>query len=103
MCDKTVDSYIQALKFVPDCFTASNMIQKRDGAVFSNDNIVFGDLDFWFSLAMIQALKGLTSTTLDGINFDDNDFMIVNQKLLVMWDLWLVIIDIVNAKHLKNR
>lgn len=79
------------------------MIQKRDGAVFSNDNIVFGDLDFWFSLAMIQALIGLKSITLDDINFDDNDFVIVNQKLLVRWDLWLVIIDIGNAKRLKNR
>lgn len=103
MCDKTVDSDIQALKSIPDCFAASNMIQKRDGAVFSNDNIVFGDLDFWFSLAMIQALIGLKSITLDDINFDDNDFVIVNQKILVRWDLWLVIIDIGNAKHLKNR
>ena len=48
MCDKAVDSYIQALKSVPDWFAASNMLKKRDGVVFSNDNIVFGDLDFGF-------------------------------------------------------
>ena len=36
MCDKSVDSYLLALKFVPDWFVTSNVID------------VFGNLDFDF-------------------------------------------------------
>ena len=45
MYDKAVDSCLLALKFVPDCFIKSKMIEKIDCAVFSDDCIVFGDLD----------------------------------------------------------
>ena len=40
-----VDSYLLALKFVPDWFVTSNMDEKRDTAVFYIDYIVFGKLD----------------------------------------------------------
>ena len=45
MCDKTVDSCLLALKFVPDCFVKTKMIEKLDSAVFPDDYIVFSDLD----------------------------------------------------------
>ena len=59
MCDKAVDSYLLAVKFVPDWFVLSKIIEKHDNAVFSDKNIVFGDLksDFFLQfLAIIQAL-----------------------------------------------
>ena len=45
ICDEAVDSYLLALKFVPNCFVSCKMIEKGDNAVFSNDNIVFDDID----------------------------------------------------------
>ena len=42
VCDKAVENFLLALKFVPYRFVTSMMIKKRDTAVFS---IVFGDLD----------------------------------------------------------
>ena len=42
MCNKAVDSSLQALKFVPDSFVRSNLIEKLDSTLFSNDYIVFG-------------------------------------------------------------
>ena len=51
MCDKAVDSYLLAVKFVPDWFVLSKIIEKHDNAVFSDKNIVFGDLksDFFYN------------------------------------------------------
>ena len=45
MCDKAVDFYLLALKFVPDWFIADKMIEKLDNAIFSNFYLVFGDID----------------------------------------------------------
>ena len=45
MCNKAVDSYLPTLKFIPDWFVISEMIEKANDAVLSNDDIVFGDLD----------------------------------------------------------
>ena len=42
MCNKAVDSSLQALKFVPDSFVTSKMLEKIDSTLFSNDYIVFG-------------------------------------------------------------
>ena len=45
MFDKAVNSYLLALKFVSDLFVTKNMVGKLDNAVFSNDDIIFGDTD----------------------------------------------------------
>ena len=45
MCDKAVDTYVQTLAFVPDWFVMSKIIDKIDNVVFSDDYIVFGDID----------------------------------------------------------
>ena len=39
--DKTLDDFLPALKFVPNCFVTSKMIKKLDDALFSNDDILF--------------------------------------------------------------
>ena len=36
LCDKAVDAFLPALKFVPDCFVTNKMLEKLDVAVFSN-------------------------------------------------------------------
>ena len=48
MCDKVDGFYLIALKFVPDSIVTNSMIDKLNGAVFSDDYIVFGDLDSRF-------------------------------------------------------
>ena len=53
MCSKSVDFYLLALKPVVGCFFTINKI--LDNAVFSNEYIVFGNIDsnLLHSLAMI--------------------------------------------------
>ena len=41
MCNKAVDAFLVTLKFVPDWFLASKMIEKLDDGLFSNDNTIF--------------------------------------------------------------
>ena len=45
ICDKAVDTFMSALKFVPDQFVMNKVIEKLDNAVFSNNDIVSGDID----------------------------------------------------------
>ena len=46
LCDKAVDAFLPALKFVPDCFVTNKMLEKLDVAVFCNDDIVFVNVDY---------------------------------------------------------
>ena len=76
MWDKFVDSCLLALKFVPDWFVTSNRIEKFDSVVFSNDYIVFSDLNSDFVTFFI----GFNSITLDNVNLYDNDFNYCDPK-----------------------
>ena len=49
------------------------MIEKLDNAIFSNDYIVFGDLDSDF-VAFFSSGIGVNSLTLANTNLDDNNF-----------------------------
>ena len=40
-CDKSVDDFLQASKFVSGWFITSKMIKKLDGALSTNDDILF--------------------------------------------------------------
>ena len=54
MWGKAADLYLLALKFVPDWVVMNNFIEKLDSAVFSDDCIVFGDLDSNFATFFIN-------------------------------------------------
>ena len=41
MCDKAVDDFLSALKFVPDWFVTSKIIKKLHNALFTDDDILF--------------------------------------------------------------
>ena len=41
MCDKAVDDFLPALKFVPDWFVTSKLIKKLHNAPFADDYILF--------------------------------------------------------------
>ena len=40
MCGKAADGYLLVLKFVSDWFVTCKMLEKLDGAIFSNNDIV---------------------------------------------------------------
>ena len=73
MGDTAIDDLLLALKFVLDFFTTSNVIEKLDDVVFSNYDMVFGDLKSDF-FAFFSNDKGFNIVTLDNINLDDNYF-----------------------------
>ena len=89
MCGKTVDSYLLALKFVPNWFVTNKMIDKLDNAIFSIDDTVFGDIDFDI-VTSFRSDKGLNSIShhninLDHENFDDYDPENINHVTLMVW------------------
>ena len=58
MCNKVVDHFPPALKFVPDWFIMSKMIKRFHGALFTNDKILLFDEDsvnFTFSSDEIRS------------------------------------------------
>ena len=92
MCDKAVDSYLLAVKFNPDWFVLSTMIEKLDSAVFSDKYVVFGDLESHFVTIFSR------DVVFDSISLDN-----MIQKLLIVLDWWVGIINLNKAKHLKRN
>ena len=87
--DKAVDSYLLALKFAPDWFFTSKMIEKLDNAAFYNDDIVFGNIDsdivtFFSSDIDLNSLN-LNNINFDDDNFDDYDLETINHVRLMAW------------------
>ena len=100
MFDKAVDSYLLILKLIPDWFVTSKMIEKLDHALYSNVDIVFGDVDsdivtFFSNDIVLNSINLKNNINLDEDNFDNCD-----PDILIMFDLWLAIINISNIKHL---
>ena len=46
MCDEAVDDCPAGLKFIPDQFVTSKMLDKFDNTLHSNDDILFYNEDF---------------------------------------------------------
>ena len=62
------------MKFVPDWFVTSKMIEKLDTVVFYNDYIVFGLIVFGADfVTFFTSDIGPNSITLSNINFDDRN------------------------------
>ena len=91
MCDKVVDLYLLILKFIPDWFIMCRMIEKHDNALFSNDDIVFGDIVSDIVTFFSNDID-LNSININNINLDDDIFHdylleIINHVTLVGWVL----------------
>ena len=101
MRDKAIDSYLLALKFVLEWFVTSIMIKKLDTAAFSDDYIVFGDLDVHFVTFFINDI-GINSISFDNINLDDDNFDCFDLETSnhVRSMVWLINKN--NTNHLKN-
>ena len=73
MCHKAVDSYLLASKLVFDWFCTSEMIEKLDNTVVSNDDIVLTGTDSDV-VTFFNNDIGLDSIILNNINLDDDNF-----------------------------
>ena len=75
MCDETVDDCLAPLKFIPDWFVPSKMLEKFHDALPANDDILFFNEDFnkitIFANQMDILAVDLYETKLEeGNNFD---------------------------------
>ena len=88
------------LYIVPDWLATSKMIKKLHNALFPGD-----DIDFFNENSDVTFSKdemGILSVVLNNINLDDVNLMKMILKLLFMSDVWLDVIDLNDAKHLKK-
>ena len=79
-CDKAVNSYLLAWKFVLDWFVFNKIIEKHDNGVFSNDDIIIGDTDSDIATFFINDI-GLNSINFKNVNpgnFEDCDPETIN-------------------------
>ena len=99
MCNKAVDDFLPALKFVPNWFVTSKMIKKVLTALYADDNILYFNEDFGDAIFSCNnsLIIDLNNITLDDTNYDEDDpEAIIHIKILV----WHVI-NLKNVKHLK--
>ena len=89
MCNKAVECYLLALQLVPVWFVTSTMIEKTINTVFSNDDIVFGDIDSdivtFFSIDIGLNCMNLNNVNIDDDNFGDYDPETINHFRLMAW------------------
>ena len=107
VCDKAVDDFLPALKFVPGWFVTSKRVRRLKNLIMFYLQTVI-----CFSLVKILVMCGnatFSTNEMGTLNFDLNntslndanwDEMIL--KLLFMPKLWLGVIDSSNTNHLKK-
>ena len=80
------DDFLRVLKFVPDWFVISKMIEKLDDALFVNDNIVKDSGNVTFSSNKMDILSvDLNNINLDEVKFDVDDAESINNVRLKAW------------------
>ena len=67
-----LDDCLPALKFIPDWFDTSKMLEKSDNALFTNDDIPFFDEDF-SKVTFFTDEIGILGVDIDKINLDDDN------------------------------
>ena len=72
MWDEAVDDCLVALKFIPDWFVTSKMLEKFDNALHANDDILSYNKNF-DKVTFIANQRHTLAVVLDKINLD-NDF-----------------------------
>ena len=70
MCNEAFDDCLAALKFIPDWFITSKMLEKSDSALLTNGDIVFFNEDF--NKVSFIANQDLLVVDLDKINLDND-------------------------------
>ena len=88
MCDEAVD----------DSKITNKILEKFHDSLLANDDIFFFDEVIFYANEM-----GILGVDLEENNLDDdNKFLKMILKLLVMSDFWLGVINLKNARHFKK-
>ena len=69
MCDKAVDDYLAAVKFVPDWFVTSKMIKILFTAVYADENVLLFNEDSG-NVIFICNEMGILNVDLNNNNLD---------------------------------
>ena len=69
-CDKDVDDFQAALKFIPDWCVITKMIRKLVIALYADDNIFYFNEDFSDAMFFCNEM-GILSVDLNNINLND--------------------------------
>ena len=101
MYDKGVNSYLPALKFVPNSFVTNNITEKLDSDKSSDDYFVFGYLESNFVTFFIND-TALIVNSLRILIFMIIRLIFVIQKLLITLVLQVRIINLNNAKDFEK-
>ena len=101
MCDEAANLCLAALKFIPDWFVTSKILQKFDNALHANDDILFHNEDF-DKVTFITNQKHILAVDLDKINLDNN-FDEDHLDIIFHTNFWLGVINLKNRKHLKKE
>ena len=89
MCDKAVDDFLPALKFVPDWFVTNKMLEKLDDTLFANDDVIFineGSNNVKFFGGEIGILSvDLDKTNLNDVSIDEDNPETISHVRLLAW------------------
>ena len=89
MCDKAVDDFLPALKFVPDWFVTNKMLEKLDDTLFANDDVIFineGSNNVKFFGGEIGILSvDLDKTNLNDVSIDEDNPETISHVSLLAW------------------
>ena len=93
--------YLLTLKFAPDWLVTNRMLEKLDNFVFSSDAIIFNHVDYNI-ITFLSDNVDFNTIGLHNINFNNDNFDEEDLKLLSMLDLWISLIELNYARHVKK-
>ena len=103
MSDDAVDDCLPALKFVPDWFVTSKMLEKLDNALHANHDILFYNENF-NKVTFIACQRHILAAGLDKIKSDtDNNFYEDDRDTIIHVRLCNLRGNFKNHKALKKK
>ena len=87
MCNKAVDDFLPASKFVLDWFVSSKMIKTFLTALYSDNNILFFD-EYSGNTTFSYNQMGILNVDLNNINLDDTNYDEDKPETIIHIRLW---------------
>ena len=102
MCNKAVNSFLPALKFVPDWFVASKAIKELPTAFYPDENILYFNKNSGNTMFFYNEMRVLNINH-NNINLDDTNYDDDNSETIILIRLLSWHIKFGKRKALKNR
>ena len=103
MCDEAVDDCLAALKFIPDWFGTSKVLEKFHNAFLANDDILFLMKILIKSYLLLIKDIFLLLILIKLVLVKKVILMKMMLIQLFMSDFWLGIVNLKNTKHFEKR